>query len=47
MLKLSSKCLISAFNAQASRGILVAVQVGAVKIYVAAMEALREKRKTG
>jgi hypothetical protein len=43
MLKLSTKCLISAFNAQGSRGIIVAVLVGAVKIYVAAMEALRKK----
>ncbi len=38
-------CLISAFNAQGSRGIIVAVLVGAVKIYVAAMEALRKKQK--
>jgi hypothetical protein len=37
----------SAFNAQRSRGIIVAVPVGAVKIYVAAMEALKKKRKTG
>jgi hypothetical protein len=34
MLKLSTKCCwISPFNAQGSRGIIVAVQVGAVKIY--------------
>jgi len=33
-------------NAQASRAIIVAVQVGAMKIYVAAAEALRKKRKT-
>jgi hypothetical protein len=45
MLKLSTKCWISAFNAQGSRGIAVAVQVGAVKIYVAAVEALRKKQK--
>jgi hypothetical protein len=38
---------ISAFNAQGSRGIIVPVQVGAVKIYVAAVEALRKKEKTG
>jgi hypothetical protein len=36
-----------AFDAQGSRGIIVAVQVGAVKIYVAALEALRKKEKTG
>jgi hypothetical protein len=47
MLKLSTKCSISAFNAQGSRGIIVAVQVGAVKINVAAVEALREEPKTG
>jgi len=40
MLKLSTKSWISGFNAQGSRGIIVAVQVGAVKIYVAAVEAL-------
>jgi hypothetical protein len=39
-------------NALGSRGIIVAVQVGAVKIYVAAVEALRnpkkeKKKKTG
>ncbi len=37
------KCLNSAFNAQGLRVIIVVVQVGAVKIYVAAMEALRKK----
>jgi hypothetical protein len=47
MLKLSTKCRISAFNAQGSRGIIVAVQVGAVKIYVAAVEALRKKARQG
>jgi hypothetical protein len=31
------KCWNSAFNAQGSRVIIVVVQVGAVKIYVAAM----------
>ncbi len=35
----------SAFNAQGSRAIIVVVQVGAVKTYVAAMEALREKER--
>ncbi len=44
MLKLSTKCWISAFNAQGSRGIIVAVHVGAVKIYVAAVEALRKEK---
>jgi hypothetical protein len=34
-------------NAQGSRVIIVVVQVGAVKIYVAAVEALRKKRKDG
>jgi hypothetical protein len=37
----------SAFNAQVSGGIIVAVQVGAVKIYVAAVEALRKKERQG
>jgi hypothetical protein len=40
------KCWNSAFNTHRSREITVAVQVGAVKIYVAPMEALRKKRKT-
>jgi hypothetical protein len=35
------------FNAQGSRGIIIAVQVGAVKIYVAAVEALRKKERQG
>jgi hypothetical protein len=39
------KCWNSAFNAQGSRVIIVVVQVGAVKIYVAAMEALRKKER--
>jgi hypothetical protein len=47
MLKLSTKCWISAFNAQGSRGIMVTVQVGAVKIYVAAVEELRKKERQG
>jgi hypothetical protein len=34
---------MSSFNAQCSRGVIVAVQVGAVKIYVAAAEALWTK----
>jgi len=44
MLKPSTKCWISAFNAQVSRGSTVAVQVGAVKIYVNG--GAQEKRKT-
>jgi hypothetical protein len=47
MLKLNTKCWISAFNAQGSRGIIVDVHVGAVKIYVAAVEALRKKERQG
>ncbi len=39
------KCWNSIFNAQGSRVILVVVQVGAVKIYVTAMEALRKKER--
>jgi len=37
------KCCNSAFNAQGSRLNIVVVQCGAVKIYVATMEALRKK----
>jgi predicted oxidoreductase (fatty acid repression mutant protein) len=36
------KCQNSAFNAQDSRVIIVIVQVGAMKIYVAAVEALKK-----
>ncbi len=39
------KCWNSAFNAQCSRVIVVVVQVGAVKIYVAAVETLRKKER--
>jgi hypothetical protein len=45
--KSSMKCWNSAFNAQSLRVIIVVVQVGAVKIYVEAVEALRKKGKTG
>ncbi len=45
LLNLSMKCWNSAFNAQGSRVIIVVVQVGAVKIYVAAVEALRKKKR--
>ncbi len=43
MLKLGTKCWISAFNAHGSRGIIVAVQVGAVKIYVAVLIAIHHR----
>jgi hypothetical protein len=45
MLQLSTKCWNSAFNAGGSRLIIVVVQSGAVKIYVAAVEALRKKER--
>jgi len=47
LLNLDTKCWHSAFNKQGSSVIIVAGQVGAVKIYVAAVEALRKKRKDG
>jgi hypothetical protein len=47
MLKLGAKWWISAFNAQGSRGTIVAVQVGGVIIYVATVEALRKKERQG
>jgi hypothetical protein len=37
------KCCNSAFNARGSRLIIVVLQIGAVKIYVAAVVALRKK----
>jgi hypothetical protein len=39
------KCGASAFNVQGSRVIIVFVQVRTVKIYVGAMEALRQKER--
>jgi hypothetical protein len=39
------KCWNSAFNAQGLRLIIVVVQGGAVKIYVASVEALRKKER--
>jgi hypothetical protein len=45
MLQLSMKCWYSAFNAQDSRLIIVVVQLRVVKIYVAAVEALRKKER--
>jgi hypothetical protein len=41
------KCSYSAFNAQGSRLIIiVVVQLGAMKIYVAAVEALQKKGRS-
>jgi hypothetical protein len=45
LLNLSMKCWNSAFNAQGSRVIIVTVQVRAVKIYVAAVKAIKEKER--
>ncbi len=39
------KCKYSAFNAWGSRVIIILVQVGAVKIYVAAVEAFKKKER--
>jgi len=45
LLNLYMKCWNSAFNARGSRLIIVVVQLGVVKIYVAAVEALRRKER--
>ncbi len=45
LLNLSMKCCNSAFNAQGLRVTTVVVQVGAMKICVAAVEALRKKER--
>ncbi len=45
LLNLSMKCSNSAFNAQGSKLIIISVQVGAVKIYVAAVDALRKQER--
>ncbi len=45
LLNLGMKCLKSTFNAQGSRVIIVVVQVGSVKIYVAVVEALMKKER--
>jgi hypothetical protein len=46
MPQLSMKCWYSAFNAQGSRLIIIIVQLGAVKIYVAAaVEVLTRKER--
>jgi hypothetical protein len=39
------KCCNSAFNARGSGVVIVIVQVGAVKTYVAAAEALRKRER--
>jgi len=39
------KCWNSAFNAQGSRVIIVVLQVGGVKRYVTAVEALKKKER--
>jgi len=41
------KCWKSAFNAQGSRLIIVALQVGAVKMYAATVAALKKKERHG
>ncbi len=45
LLNLSMKCWNSAFNAQGLRIIIVVVHLGALKIYVAVVEALRQKER--
>ncbi len=45
LLNLSMKCWNSAFNAQGLRVIIVVIQVGEVKIYVAEVEVLRKKER--
>jgi len=39
------KCRKSAFNAQCSKLIIVALQVGAMKIYAATVEVLKKKER--
>jgi hypothetical protein len=39
------KCWNSVFNAQGSKVIILVLQVGAVKIYVTAVKALRKKER--
>jgi hypothetical protein len=45
LLDISMKCWNWAFHAQDSRVIIVVVQIGAVKIYVATMEALKKNER--
>jgi hypothetical protein len=40
------KVLCTRFNAQGWKVIIVVVQAGAIKLYVAIVEAFRKKRKT-
>ncbi len=47
LLNLSMKCWNSAFDAQGSRIIIIVVHIRAVKIYVAAVEALRKMERGG
>jgi hypothetical protein len=46
-LNMGMKCWNSTFNGARLKVIIVVVQVGAVKIYVAAVEALRKKERGG
>jgi type IV secretory pathway VirB10-like protein len=46
-MKCSNSVRNAVFNAQGSRAIIVAVKVGAVKIYAVAMDALRKKERQG
>jgi hypothetical protein len=39
------KCWNSTFNAQGLRGIIIVIQVGTMKIYVAIMKAFKKKEK--
>jgi len=41
------ECRKSSFNAQGSKLIIVSLQVGAVKIYAATVEALKKKERQG
>jgi hypothetical protein len=45
LLNLGMKCWKSTFNAQGSRLIIVALEVGAVKIYAAIVEGLKKKER--
>jgi hypothetical protein len=47
LLNLKMKCWNSAFHAQGSRLIILALQVGAVKIYAATVEALKKEERQG
>jgi len=45
LINLSVNCRYSAFNAQGLRPIITVVQLGAMKIYVAAVELFRKKER--